>query len=45
MTWKKNFAYKKNHLFNKSNLKTKIFMLVNVEPISGFIFEIKRIPN
>ena len=34
-----------NHLKNKSNLTTNIFMLVNLEPFSGFILEIKSIPN
>ena len=35
----------KKSLFKKSNLTTKIVMLVNLEPISGFILEIKSILN
>ena len=44
-TWQKTAFYKKNHLFKKSSLTTNIFMLVNLEPIFGFILEINRIPN
>ena len=37
--------YKKKLLFKKSNLTIKMFMLVNLEPISRFILEIKSNPN
>ena len=35
----------KNHFFKQSDLTTNIFMLVNLEPIFGFILEINSIPN
>ena len=44
-TWQKTAFYQKNHFFHKSNLTTNIFMLVNLEPIFGFILEINSIPN
>ena len=39
-----NFLSKKS-LKKKYDLTTNIFMLVNLEPISGFILEINSIPN
>ena len=44
-TWQKTGFYHKNHFFKKSDLTTNIFMLVNLEPISGFILETNSIPN
>ena len=35
----------KNIFFNKSDLTTNIFMLVNIEQIFRFILEINSIPN
>ena len=37
------FFNHKNHFFKKSDLTTNIFMLVNLEPIFGFILEINSI--
>ena len=37
--------HQKNHFFQKCDLTTNIFMLVNLEPIFGFILEINSIPN
>jgi len=45
ITWQKTAFYQKNHFFKKSDLTTNIFMLVNLEPIFGFILEINSIPN
>ena len=42
---KNRFFYQKNHFFKKFDLTTNIFMLVNLEPIFGFILEINSIPN
>ena len=42
---KKHFFDQKNLFFKKSDWTTNIFMLVNLEPIFGFILEINSIPN
>ena len=42
---RKKLLIKKIIFFFKSDLTTNIFMLVNLEPIFGFILEISSIPN